>query len=58
MKTHKRATDVEQKLDSEKCYILIISILMIIRECKTSLTKRNNGMPSKQDSKGAVDTRQ
>lgn len=58
MKTHKCATDVEQKLDSKKCYILIISMLAIIQKHKTSLTKRNNGMPSEQDSKGAVDTRQ
>ena len=40
MKTHKCATDVEQKLDSEKYYMLIISVLTIIRERKTSLTKR------------------
>ncbi len=43
MKTHKCATDVEQKLDSEKYYMLIISVLTIIRERKTSLTKRNIG---------------
>lgn len=46
MKTHKCATYVEQKLDSEKHYVLTISVLVIIRERKTSLTKRNNGMPS------------
>lgn len=58
MKTHKCATDVEQKLDSEKYYMLTISVLTIIRKRKTSLTKRNNGMPSEQDSKGAADMRQ